>query len=60
MASENVGYGWIVSSMISRGIRARTASVSWPTHSPASGPTATAPTMDLSFVPAATLRLRPM
>ena len=44
MASEKVGYGWIVSRRVSRGVRARTASVSWPIHSPASGPTATAPT----------------
>ena len=42
--SENVGYGWIVSRRTSRGVCARTASVSWPSHSPASGPTATAPT----------------
>ena len=38
IASENVGYGWIVSSRTSTGISARTASVSWPSHSPASGP----------------------
>ena len=44
IASENVGYGWIVSSRTSIGTSARTASVSCPSHSPASGPTATAPT----------------
>jgi hypothetical protein len=38
------------------GIRARTASVSWPIHSPPSGPRAAAPTMTLSFVPAASSR----
>ena len=41
IASENVGYGWIVSRRTSIGVSARTASVSWPIHSPASGPTAT-------------------
>ena len=55
IASENVGYGWIVSSRVSSGTRARTASVSWPIHSPDSGPTATAPTTTPSFVSAATL-----
>ena len=30
--------------------------MSWPIHSPASGPTAKAPTMTLSFVPAASSR----
>jgi hypothetical protein len=41
---------------MSIGVRARTASVSWPIHSPASGPTAKAPTMTLTFVPAARSR----
>ena len=49
IASENVGYGWIVSSSTSIGTWARTASVSWPSHSPASGPTATAPTTTRSL-----------
>ena len=41
--SLNVGYGWITSSSTSIGISARIASVSCCSHSPASGPTATAP-----------------
>src|SRR5205807_6195928 len=44
IASPKVGYGWIVSRRTSTGTSARTASVSCPSHSPASGPTATAPT----------------
>ena len=47
-----------MSRRVSRGVRARTASVSWPVHLPASGPTATAPTMTLSFVPAASSKAR--
>ena len=39
-ASEKVGKGWIVSRRTSTGTSARIASVSWPIHSPASGPTA--------------------
>jgi hypothetical protein len=45
-----------MSGRVSMGVRARTTSVSWPIHSPAAGPRATAPTMTLSFVPAAGLR----
>ena len=42
--SEKVGYGWIVSRSVSSGTAARIASVSWPSHSAACGPTQTAPT----------------
>jgi signal transduction histidine kinase len=44
MISEKAGKGWIVSSRTSSGTRARMASVTCWSHSPASGPTACAPT----------------
>src|SRR5204863_143615 len=44
IASEKVGYGWIVSTSTSTGVALRTARVTWPSHSAACGPTATAPT----------------
>src|SRR5581483_10913142 len=41
IASEKVGYGWIVSTRTSTDVSLRTASVSCPSHSVACGPTAT-------------------
>src|SRR6185312_14483992 len=56
MTSEKVGNGWIVSRSVATGTSARTARLTWPIHSPASGPTATAPATTLRWGSAKSLR----